>query len=95
MEKSLESKEIEQNDTEMQELRDATSEFVDLLSEICSKYGIEQADIDAMNSGLENVWNSVTMAEDEIEIEVPEEIDDEMEAAEELQLEMEEVDEEE
>jgi len=78
----LESQEIEQDGTEMEQLRQATGEFVDLLSEICSKYGIEQDDIAAMNAGLENVWNSVTMSE---------ELPDEMEAAEELQLEMEEL----
>lgn len=71
-----------QESQEMEQLRQATAEFVDLLSEISSKYNIEAADIDAMNSGLENVWNSVTMGE---------ELPDEMEAAEELQLEMEEL----
>lgn len=71
-----------QESQEMEQLRQATAEFVDLLSEISSKYNIEAADIDAMNSGLENVWNSVTMGE---------EMPDEMEAAEELQLEMEEL----
>ena len=71
-----------QESQEMEQLRQATAEFVDLLSEISSKYNIEAADIDAMNSGLENVWNSVTMSE---------ELPDEMEAAEELQLEMEEL----
>lgn len=71
-----------QESQEMEQLRQATAEFVDLLSEISSKYNIEAADIDAMNSGLENVWNSVTVSE---------ELPDEMEAAEELQLEMEEL----
>ena len=71
-----------QESQEMEQLRQATEEFVNLLSEISSKYNIEAADIDAMNSGLENVWNSVTMGE---------ELPDEMEAAEELQLEMEEL----
>jgi len=82
----LESQGIEQDGAEMEQLRQATGEFVDLLSEICSKYGIEQDDIAAMNAGLENVWNSVTMSE---------ELPDEMEAAEELQLELEELPEEE
>ena len=81
-EELLESQEIEQDGTEMDQLRQATEEFVNLLSEISSKYGIESDDIDAMNAGLENVWNSVTMGE---------ELPDEMEAAEELQLEMEEL----
>lgn len=79
----LESQEIEQDGTEMEQLRQATGEFVDLLSEICSKYGIEQDDIAAMNAGLEKVWNSVTMSE-----ELPDEMAEE---AEELQLEMEEL----
>lgn len=77
-EELLESQGIEQDGTEIEQLRQATGEFVDLLSEICSKYGIESDDIAAMNAGLENVWNSVTVG-------------DEMEAAEELQLEMEEL----
>lgn len=77
----------------MEQLRQSTEEFVNLLSSISEKYGIESDDIQAMNDGLEKVWNSVTMSEDELAL--PEEIDDEMEAAEELQLEMEEVDEEE
>ena len=71
-----------QESQEMEQLRQATAEFVDLLSEISSKYNIESDDIAAMNAGLENVWNSVTMSE---------EMPDEMEAAEELQLEMEEL----
>ena len=81
-----------QESQEMEQLRQATAEFVDLLSEISSKYGIESEDIAAMNSGLENVWNSVTMGEempDEMEemAELPEE-------GEELTEDMEEVDEE-
>lgn len=48
----------------MEQLRQATADFVNLLSEISSKYGIEQEDIQAMNDGLEKVWNSVTMSED-------------------------------
>ena len=71
-----------QESQEMEQLRQATAEFVDLLSEISSKYNIESDDIAAMNAGLENVWNSVTVGE---------ELPDEMEAAEELQLEMEEL----
>ena len=71
-----------QESQEMEQLRQATAEFVDLLSAISEKYGIESDDIAAMNAGLENVWNSVTMSE---------ELPDEMEAAEELQLEMEEL----
>ena len=71
-----------QESQEMDQLRQATAEFVDLLSEISSKYNIESDDIAAMNAGLENVWNSVTVGE---------ELPDEMEAAEELQLEMEEL----
>lgn len=73
----------------MDELRQATEEFVNLLSEISSKYGIEQADIEAMNSGLEKVWNSVTMSEDSAEL--PDEIE-ESEEVEELPQEMEEED---
>ena len=81
-----------QESQEMEQLRQATEEFVNLLSEISSKYGIESEDIAAMNSGLENVWNSVTMGEempDEMEemAELPEE-------GEELTEDMEEVDEE-
>jgi len=60
----VESQSIEQDGAEMAQLRQATGEFVDLLSEICAKYGIEQDDIAAMNAGLENVWNSVTMREE-------------------------------
>lgn len=73
----------------MEQLRQATEEFVNLLSEICSKYGIEQADIESMNSGLEKVWNSVTMGEDVEEL--PEEIE-EMEEVEAEEPEMEEED---
>lgn len=64
MAQEQESQEMEQEGTEMDQLRQATEEFVDLLSEISSKYGIESEDIAAMNSGLENVWNSVTMGEE-------------------------------
>ena len=85
-EELLESQGIEQDGTELEQLRQATAEFVDLLSEISSKYNIESDDIAAMNAGLENVWNSVTVGD---------ELPDEMEAAEELQLEMEELPEEE
>lgn len=60
----FESQKIEQDGAEMEQLRQATGEFVDLLSSICSKYGIEQDDIAAMNAGLEKVWNSVTMSEE-------------------------------
>lgn len=77
----------------MEELRQATEEFVNLLSAISEKYGIESDDIAAMNAGLENVWNSVTMSEDELP-----EMDAIDEAAEEVPdevAEMEEVDEEE
>lgn len=77
----------EQELSGMEELRQATAEFVDLLSEICSKYGIEQADIEAMNSGLEKLWNCVTMSEDYEEL--PEGIE-EVEVAEELPEELEE-----
>lgn len=70
----------------MEQLRQATEEFVNLLSEISSKYSIEQEDIQAMNDGLEKVWNSVTMSEDSEELpvevnegieEVPEEVAEE------------------
>jgi len=91
MAQAQESQEMEQEGTEMDQLRQATEEFVDLLSEISSKYGIESEDIAAMNSGLENVWNSVTMGE-----EMPDEMD-EMEEEEGEQVELpleEEVDEE-
>lgn len=64
----------------MEELRQATEEFVNLLSAISEKYGIESEDIAAMNAGLEKVWRAVTLPEDELAL--PEEIDDEMEAAE-------------
>lgn len=79
-----------QEELGMEELRQATEEFVDVLSQICSKYSIEQDDIQAMNSGLEKVWNSVTMSEDSAElpvevneeneeVEVPEEVAEELE----------------
>jgi hypothetical protein len=71
----------------MEQLRQATEEFVNLLSEISEKYGIESEDIQAMNSGLEKVWNSVTMSEDYEEL--PEGIE-EVEVAEELPEELEE-----
>lgn len=74
----------------MEQLRQSTEEFVNLLSEICSKYGIESDDIQSMNSGLEKVWNSVTMGEDDEEL--PEEIDEEMEEVEAEEPEMEEED---
>lgn len=77
----------EQELSGMEELRKATEEFVNLLSGICEKYGIEQADIEAMNSGLEKVWNCVTMREDDVEL--PEGIE-EVEVAEELPEELEE-----
>lgn len=88
MAQEQESQEMEQEGTEMDQLRQATEEFVNLLSEISSKYGIESEDIAAMNSGLENVWNSVTMGE-----EMPDEMEEmgEEEAEQvELPLEMEE-----
>jgi hypothetical protein len=77
----------EQEVSGMEQLRQSTEEFVNLLSEICSKYGIEQADIEAMNSGLEKLWNCVTMSEDYEEL--PEGIE-EVEVAEELPEELEE-----
>lgn len=92
MAQAQESQEMEQEGTEMDQLRQATTEFVDLLSEISSKYGIESEDIAAMNSGLENVWNSVTMGE-----EMPDEMDEMAELPEEGEEpteDMEEVDEE-
>lgn len=73
----------------MEQLRQATEEFVNLLSEISSKYSIEQDDIQSMNDGLAKVWNSVTMDEDSAElpegieeneeVEVPEEVAEELE----------------
>ena len=73
----------------MEQLRQATEEFVNLLSEISSKYSIEQEDIQSMNDGLAKVWNSVTMDEDSAElpegieeneeVEVPEEVAEELE----------------
>jgi hypothetical protein len=71
----------------MEQLRQATEEFVNLLSEISEKYGIESEDIQAMNDGLEKVWNCVTMREDYEEL--PEGIE-EVEVAEELPEELEE-----
>lgn len=67
----------------MEELRQATEEFVNLLSGICEKYSIESEDIAAMNSGLEKVWNSVTMSEDSEEL--PEVIEENEELGEELE----------
>lgn len=72
----------------MEQLRQSTEELVNLLSSICEKYGIAAEDIQAMNDGLEKVWNSVTMSEDyeepegieELEeVEVPEEVAEELE----------------
>jgi hypothetical protein len=77
----------EQELSGMEELRKVTEEFVNLLSEISEKYGIESEDIQAMNDGLEKVWNSVTMSEDYEEL--PEGIE-EVEVAEELPEELEE-----
>jgi hypothetical protein len=77
----------EQEVSGMEQLRQSTEEFVNLLSEISEKYGIESEDIQAMNSGLEKVWNSVTMSEDYEEL--PEGIE-EVEVAEELPEELEE-----
>lgn len=77
----------EQEVSGMEQLRQSTEEFVNLLSEISEKYGIESEDIQAMNDGLEKVWNSVTMSEDYEEL--PEGIE-EVEVAEELPEELEE-----
>lgn len=73
----------------MEQLRQATEEFVNLLSSISEKYGIESEDIQAMNDGLAKVWDSVTMDEDSAElpegieeneeVEVPEEVAEELE----------------
>lgn len=83
----------EQELSGMEELRQATEEFVNLLSSISEKYSIEQDDIQSMNDGLEKVWNSVTMSEDYEELpegieeveEVPEEVAEELEEEENAQ----------
>lgn len=76
----------------MEELRQATEEFVNLLSEISAKYGIEEEDIQSMNDGLEKVWNSVTMSEDSEEL--PEVIEENEELGEEVEVLPEELEEE-
>lgn len=62
------------DESAIEEFHNATEEFVDVLSDVCSKYEIESEDIEAMNDGLEKVWDSVTMSEDDEEL--PEEIED-------------------
>ncbi len=63
----------------IEEFHQATEEFVDVLSDVCEKYEIESEDIEALDDGLEKVWDSVTMSEDvEEPDEAQEESDDEI-----------------
>lgn len=68
----------------IEEFHQATEEFVDVLSDVCSKYEIESEDIEAMNDGLEKVWDSVTMSEDYEEL--PEGVDEGIEENEEVEV---------